>query len=89
MHTICLCVLLQGLSSKVSLLHRLSVVGRREERLFKPVLDVSTGPSPLSLMELEMADEKRLKVLDEGVSHFSELLWSDRERKGRGACVRR
>lgn len=78
------CVLLQGLSSKVSLLHRLLVVGKREKRLFKSVLHVSTVLSPLSLIELETADEKRLKVLDEGVSHFSELLWSDREGKGRG-----
>lgn len=55
----------------------------------KSVLHVSTVPFPLSLIELEMTDEKRLKVLDECVSHFNELLWSQREGKGRETCVQR
>jgi len=32
--------------------------------MFKSVLHVTTVPSPLSLIELEMAGKKRLKVLD-------------------------
>lgn len=59
---------LQGLSFKVSLLPTFSRAQtlwgeKREERLFKSVLHVSTVPSPLSVIELEMAGEKRLKVL--------------------------
>jgi len=54
--------------------HRLSLRKKNEEIFFKYVLRVGTILSPLSLIELKMAGEKRQKTLDQDVSHFSELL---------------